>query len=139
MKLRVFFLLCMIFVSVNAYAGEDAFIDALKNCSAYTSSDTMNINGVSANSYKQISGWQGDKCTYKETVNFSGNSICITCKFTKSQIEEISTVADAYYTTLKYTKEQPDLSSVESLQNNPVAQVINKYLTDPSVCSMSGL
>ena len=139
MKQFVFIIFCTIFISQNVFAGEDAFIDALKNCSGYTSSDTVNVNGISAQSRKQISGWEGDKCAYRETVDFGGNNICISCKFTKSQIQEISTVTDAYYTTLKYTNNQPDLTSKEAIQNNPIAQVLNKYLTDPSVCNMSGL
>ena len=126
-------------VSLSVFAGEDAFIDSLKNCSGYTSSDIININGTKAQSQKQISGWQEDKCTYKETLNFNGNSVCVICKFTKSQIQEISSVSDAYYTTLKYTNKQQNLTSTEELQNNPVAQVMNKYLTDPSVCNINEL
>ena len=55
------------------------------------------------------------------------------------KLKEIVSVADAYYLTQKYTHEEVDTSSLESIKNNPIAQVLSKYLQDPSVCTMEGI
>ena len=129
---------CAMLLGSGVYAN-DKFIDSLKNCSSYSETGTVNISGINAISRKQMNGWNGDKCTYIETVNFGGNDITTTCHFTRSQINEITSVADAYYLTQKYSGEKDDLSSIDSVKNNPVVRVLNKYLQDPAVCSMSGL
>ena len=127
---------CLITISAQ---NEDMFINALRNCTPYNSSDEININGITATSVKQMQGWQGDKCYYKETVKLNGMDFTTSCKFTKEQIHEIVSVADAYFLTQKYSKEEIDLSSSDTVKNNPIVQVLNKYLQDSSVCSIQGL
>ena len=131
-------ILCFIFICHSVQAENDKFIEALRNCYPYHGSAIININGVNTKSNKQMLGWQDNKCTYKETVSFGENKISTVCKFSKPQIEEIVSVADAYYLTLKYTKEDIDLSSTDAVQNNPVVRVLNKYLQDPEVCQIVG-
>ena len=97
------------------------------------------MNGVNIQSNKIISGWQNDKCKYSENLDYAGTKIKLVCNFSKSQIDEIASVADAYYLTLKYSNEQPDFSSTEALQNNPVVRVLSKYLQDTTVCNLDGL
>ena len=126
-------------LAVYAVNNDDKFLNALKNCSAYQESGTVNVQGISAKSSKKISGWTGDKCTYNENINFNEVNTNITCKFSRKQIDEIATVTDAYFTTLKYSNTKPDTSSLKAVENNPVINVFNKYLQDPSVCSISGI
>lgn len=120
-------------------ASDDKFIEALRDCSNYYDSGTVNVQGINVVSKKSISGWNNDKCTYREDINMNGSDIAIVCKFTRPQIQEISSVADAYFLTQKYSGEKPDTSSLDAIQNNPIANVFNKYLQDSSVCEMSGL
>ena len=124
---------------ITAKAEGDKFLSALRNCSQFSDTDVVNVNGIDAKSYKQMTGWENDKCTYKETVMFGPNKITTTCRFSKPQIKEIVSVADAYYLTLKYTNHDIDLSSTDAVKNNPVVVVMNKYLQDPTVCTMTGL
>ena len=127
-------------LSAISAQSDDSFINALKTCSAsYHESDTVNANGITALSTKSMSGWKNDVCLYKETLSINGMNITTTCNFTKPQIEEIIKVADAYYLTLKYAQKQPETNSLESVQNNPIFNVLNKYLQNPSVCTMSGI
>jgi len=126
-------------LAVYAANSDDKFINALKNCSSYQESGTVNVQGISAVSSKSISGWQNNKCIYKENLNISGMDTNVTCKFSRQHINEISTVADAYYLTLKYSRQNPDTSSLEAAQNNPLANVFNKYLQDPAVCTIGGM
>ena len=134
---KVLVLLSMFIICVSANAESDRFIEALRNCSALNDSDVITVNGVNAKSHKQISGWQNGKCTYKETINFGGNNVATVCQFTKPQIQEIVSVADAYALTQKYTQEELDLTSTDAVKNNPIVNVLSKYLQDPSVCSMN--
>jgi len=84
-------------LTLIAKAGDDKFIDALRNCSYYHDSGTVNIQGLSVVSTKSISGWNNDKCTYRENVKLNGADMNITCKFTKPQIKEITSVAEIHH------------------------------------------
>jgi len=139
MKKSLLLVLLFMITVLSVHAGEDAFIDALRGCSSYASSDNLNVSGIDAKSYKQMLGWQNGKCVYKETIQFGENNIVTTCSFTKPQIQDIISVADSYYRTKRYTNEDLDLTSPDSVKNNPLARVMNKYLQDSSVCTMSGL
>jgi len=120
-------------------ASNDMFIEALRNCSNYHDSGTVNVDGMNIVTTKSVSGWNNDKCTYKEKINMNGTDVTIACKFSRPQIKEIVSVADAYFLTQKYSGEQTDTSSLDAVKNNPITNVFNKYLQDPSVCEMSGL
>ena len=142
MKKYAVFILVLIFTCIIAvYAqSDDRFINALRDCSpSYRESDNINVNGNNVLSEKSLSGWNNGVCTYKESINFSGKQITTVCRFSKPQVQEIISVADAYALTLKYTNENIDLSSPEAVKNNPLAQVLNKYLQDKEVCSFEGL
>ena len=139
-KLYIFLLLAGIACISTTYAqNNDLFINALRNCTPYNSSGELMLNGVSTTTTKQMQGWNDNKCTYKETVLFNGNSLTITCRFSKSQIRDIVSVADEYYATHKNAAEEVDTSSLEAIQNNPIASVFNKYLQNPEVCTMGGI
>ena len=126
-------------ITLIAKAGEDQFINALRNCSKYHDSGIVDIQGISVETTKSISGWNNDKCTYKENIKMNDTNMAIVCKFSGPQIKEISSVADAYFLTLKYSGEKTDTSSLDAVKNNPITNVFNKYLQDPSVCSFDGL
>ena len=136
MKKYMFLLIALLITSVFVMADETRYINALKNCSSYSESGSVSSDGVTANSTKQVKGWQGDKCTYVENVNFGGITANVTCKFTKPQLQEITSVMDAYLLTLKYSEEHVDTSSVEAVQNNPIVKVWNKYIQDSNVCTI---
>ena len=136
---KFYLVLCLLIFCLSANAQRDEFVDSLRNCTPYSESGVINVNGIDAKSYKQMTGWQNDKCVYKETVLFGTNKVTTKCGFTRPQIDEITSVADAYYLTLKYTDEEIDTSSVDAVKNNPLVKVLNKYLQDPNVCTMEGL
>lgn len=137
MKKILLFVASIAITSLCVYADHDeSFFNALSTCSSYTSNGTVDTQGVSADYKSQIIGWQNDRCLYKETVQFSGIDSCVTCNFTQNQINELVKVMKAYQTVQAYSGEEPDISDLESVKNNPVVKVWNKYLQDPSTCSM---
>lgn len=117
-------------------ADDEAFYRALQGCTQYTSTGQTQTDGSAVKFQSQILGWENDKCVYKESVNFSGINSCTTCKLSQRQIDELVKVMRAYSTVQKYSGEQPDLSSVNNVQNNPIVKVWNKYFTDSSVCTI---
>ena len=125
----------ILFVSIAVFADDSAFYNALKNCSSYSNSGTVNTEGMDVNFRNNINGWVDGKCVYKEYVNMQGVESCVTCKFTKNQLNELVNVMRAYSIVQGYTGESVDTSSLSGVQNNPVVKVWNKYLNDSSVCN----
>ena len=117
-------------------AKDDAFVTALQGCSRYSESGQVNTEGMSVKFKNQILGWEGDKCIYKETVNYAGIDSCTTCRLTKRQINELVNVMRAYSTVQKYSTEKLDTSNLSNVQDNPVVNAWSKYLQDSSVCTI---
>ena len=136
---KCFVLFSIIFVTSLCVLGNGSLASALRNCSAFSESGTVNTEGMNVESRKQIVGWEGDKCIYKESVNFSGINVDITCRFTRAQITELSSVMNAYELLQGYSSQNVDTSNVSAVQDNPVVKAWNKYIQDASVCSMRGL
>lgn len=127
----------LLLTTLIVLADDSRFQNALKTCSSYSETGTVKTEGMDVTSHKQILGWQGDRCVYKENVNFAGINSCITCKLTKPQINELVSVMQAYSLVQKYSGADVDTSSISAVQNNPVVKAWNKYLQDPSVCTMT--
>ena len=122
---------------LGAVSSEADFSKALKNCTPFSDSGQVQTAGMNVQSTKRIVGWQGDKCVYKESVKFMDISSDISCRLSKAQILELSSVIDAYSLVQKYSNSKPDFSDLESAQNNPVSKAWSKYLQDNSVCTIT--
>ncbi len=127
----------LILTTLIVLADDTKFINALKNCSSYAESGTVNTEGMNVTSNKKIVGWDGDRCVYKEKVLFSGIESTVTCKLSKPQIDELTSVMQAYSLVQQYSNEDVDTSSLSAVQNNPVIKVWNKFLQDSSTCTMT--
>lgn len=139
MKRHFVFASIIFLTTITVFAQSANLTESLRNCSPYTESGNVNTEGMNVQSTKQITGKDGDKCVYKETVNMSGMNVTITCRFTDTQRYELASVMDAYALVQKYSKENVDTSSISSVQNNPVVKAWNRYLQDSSVCTMDGI
>ena len=135
-KIIVSILSLVLFATLSVFASDMGFTKALKNCSAYSDSGQVQTSGMNVQSTKRIVGWQGDKCVYKESVNFMNISSDISCRLSKSQLAELSSVMNAYDLLQKYSNTSANFSDLEAAQNNPVVKAWNKYLQDSSVCTM---
>ncbi len=137
MKKYCIFAITLVLTTLIVLADDARFTNALKNCSSYSESGTVNTEGMNVTSTKKILGWEGDRCVYQEKVQFAGIDSCITCKLTQPQINELVSVMQAYAVVQKYSNAEVDTSSISAVQNNPVVKAWNKYLQDSSVCSMT--
>lgn len=136
MKKYLLFFAAILITAMSVIADDAKFYNALQNCTSYSDGGTTTTEGKTVKFRNTIVGWQSDKCVYKETVNYGGMDVCITCKLSKPQLTELVDVMKAYSTVQKYTGENIDTSSLSAVKNNPVVGVWNKYLQDPSVCQM---
>jgi cell fate (sporulation/competence/biofilm development) regulator YmcA (YheA/YmcA/DUF963 family) len=139
MKKSIVLVLALLATTLFVIAEDSRFTSSLRSCASFTESGTINTEGMSVQSTKQIMGWDNDKCVYKETVNFNGLNVTTTCRLSKPQIEELASVMNAYALVQEYSNESVDTSKLSEVQNNPVVKAWNKYLQDSSVCTMTGL
>ena len=137
MKKYFIFALTIILTTLIVLADDAKFANALKNCSSYSESGSVQTDGINVTSSKKILGWQGDKCVYQEKLNFSGVDSCVTCKLSKTQIDELVNVMQAYAVVQQYSKSKVDTSNLSAVQDNPVVKAWSKYLQDSSVCTIS--
>ena len=119
-KNLIFITAAIMVTSLLALADETAFTKAFRSCTPFTDSGKVTTGGMDVTSSKKIVGWQGDRCVYREDINMMDINSTITCKFTKSQINELASVIEAY----------------ELVQQNPVSKAWGKYLQDSSVCTI---
>ena len=137
MKKYFIFALTIILTTLIVLADDAKFAYALKNCSSYSESGSVQTDGINVTSSKKILGWQGDKCVYQEKLNFSGVDSCVICKLSKTQIDELVNVMQSYAVVQQYSKSKVDISNLSSVQDNPVVKAWSKYLQDSSVCTIS--
>lgn len=135
-KNLIFITSAIMITTLFAFAGETPFTKAFRGCTPFTDSGKVTTGGMDVTSSKKIVGWQGDRCVYREDINMMNINSTITCKFTKSQINELASVIEAYELVQQYSDSTPDLSNLEAAQNNPVSKVWSKYLQDSSVCTI---
>ena len=130
--------LSSIIPTLAVMADHDArFFNALKTCSPYVSNGVVDTQGVTTDYKSEIVGWSNDKCVYKESVKFSGVDSCVTCRFSKAQLDELLKVMQAYQTVQAYSPDDVDITNIEELEKNPVVNIWNKYIQDSSICTMS--
>ena len=137
MKKYFIFALTIILTTLIVLADDAKFAYALKNCSSYSESGSVQTDGINVTSSKKILGWQGDKCVYQEKLHFSGVDSCVTCKVSKTQIDELVNVMQSYAVVQQYSKSKVDTSNLSAVQDNPVVKAWSKYLQDSSVCTIS--
>lgn len=118
----------MISVGIVSAKNNKSFVQALSTCSEYSESGVVNSDGIDVNSEKRILGKKDDKCVYEEKISVANYNMTITCSFTDSQIQELTSVMNAYE-VLSFSDDKLANSS-----ENPVVKAWNKYLQDTSVC-----
>ena len=126
MKKYFIFALTIILTTLIVLADDAKFAYALKNCSSYSESGSVQTDGINVTSSKKILGWQGDKCVYQEKLNFSGVDSCVTCKLSKTQIDELVNVMQSYAVVQQYSKSKVDTSNLSAVQDNPVVKAWSK-------------
>lgn len=138
MKIRIILAtVCLYFVlrGSTVVANEiTSFTDNLKNCLQYYGSQTVELNDVKFISTKQILGFQGDKCAYKESITTTDSNFTVSCMLSKSNIADLVKIMEDFDKDPK--SQNIDLNDFEEVGDSSVVTGWSKYLQDPEVCSI---
>lgn len=108
--------------SLNGFTTK--FAEKFKTCSPYSEEVSFNANGAVYHDKKQIDGWFGDFCGYKQTIKTSNMTLYVCCAFTKSQV-------DTLYKALLI---QPKYYGWDTTTQD----IWDKYVLDKKNCQLSG-
>lgn len=107
--------------SLNGFS--EQFARKFKNCEPFNEEISFNANGTVYHDKKQIMGWFGDFCGYRQTVRTSGATLYAACAFTKQQVNILHNAL---------------LIQPKSLGgNNPTQDIWDKYVLNPQNCKLS--
>ncbi|MBO8430605.1 hypothetical protein IAC76_04395 [Spirochaetes bacterium] len=107
--------------SLNGFT--EQFARKFKTCEPYYEEVSFNANGRVFHDKKQITGWFGDYCGYKQTVRTSGVTLYAACAFTRSQVNTL-------YNALLI---QPKVFGVD----NKTQDIWDSYVLNPQNCKLS--
>lgn len=102
----------------NGFSGK--FVKKFKNCDVYSEPFTFNMYGTVFHDYKQILGWNGNYCGYKQVTSTANGKLIVTCNFNKNNV-------DTLYKALLL---KPDKFG----KNNPTETIWQKHMHNPSIC-----
>lgn len=120
-------LICLIFFTgmitfaapqENGFSGK--FVKKFKNCEVYSEPFTFNMYGTVFHDFKQIEGWNGNYCGYKQITGTANGQLIVTCNFSR---ETVKTLYNALL--LKPDKYGKD---------NPTEKIWQKYMHNPDIC-----
>ena len=135
MKNVLYWVVFFIIVSSSfVFAQERDFAKSLGACSEYFGSQTIELDNVKMTTTKQILGFQGGVCVYKESGTVNDVKYCATCKFNKKQLAELAKVLTDFDNSSE--SKNIDVNDFAQVQESPVATAWTKYLQDPSTCTI---
>ncbi len=102
----------------NGFSGK--FIKKFKTCEVYSEPFTFNMYGTVFHDYKQIMGWNGNYCGYKQITGTANGQLVVTCNFSRENVKTL-------YNALLL---KPDKYGKE----NPTEKIWRQYMHNPQIC-----
>lgn len=102
----------------NGFSGK--FIKKFKTCEVYSEPFTFNMYGTVFHDYKQIMGWNGNYCGYKQITGTANGQLVVTCNFSRKNVKTL-------YNALLL---KPDKYGKE----NPTEKIWRQYMHNPQIC-----
>ncbi len=102
----------------NGFSGK--FIKKFKTCEVYSEPFTFNMYGTVFHDYKQIMGWNGNYCGYKQITGTANGQLVVTCNFSRENVKTL-------YNALLL---KPDKYGKE----NPTEKIWRQYMHNPEIC-----
>ncbi len=136
-KTIVLSVILILFAICNTAFAQDeimSFAQCLRECKGYFGSETIDLSSIKMTTTKQILGFNGGKCTYKEHIKTKDASYTVNCTFTKAQINELADEIDKFESNPD--NQNIDVNDMEQVQNASVSQAWSKYLMDGNVCTL---
>lgn len=102
----------------NGFSGK--FVKKFRNCEVYSEPFTFNMYGTVFHDFKQIQGWNGSYCGYKQVTGTANGQLIVTCNFSRGNV-------DTLYKALLL---KPDKLG----KDNPTEKIWQKHMHNPSIC-----
>ncbi len=102
------------------------FLNRLSTCSYY--SETVGARDYTSKS--EISGWDNDKCVYKNEIHQANMTYTLECRFSREQIEKLVNTVSAESNTQYVFKD----NSIKLKNSDTLAKIWNSYLHDKTIC-----
>lgn len=102
----------------NGFSGK--FIKKFQNCEVYAEPYTFNMYGTVFHDFKQILGWNGNYCGYKQVTGTANGQLMVTCRFSKTNVN----------TLYKALLLKPDKYG----KDNPTEKIWQKHMHNPELC-----
>lgn len=118
------FFTCKACYSISLNGFSERFAKKFQNCEPYKESISFNANGTVYHDKKQIEGWYGDFCAYKQTIKTSGMTLYAACAFSKEQVNSL-------YNALLIQPKQPGWDT-------ETQDIWDKYVLDNKNCKLWG-
>ncbi len=130
---------CIVYAQEKSVLDNTAeFMKAFKTCAEFKSVDEIEVDGITSKVTKNIIGWDGYTCKYREIVEFKEINFksTVNCEFSGEQVREIYSVMEKEALDAAKNPKKYENMSLEEAQNSPVLKVWNKYLGDSNVCKI---
>lgn len=96
------------------------FVKKFKNCEVYAEPFTFNMYGTVFHDFKQIQGWNGNICGYKQVTGTANGQLTVTCNFSRSHV-------NALYNALLLKPEKYG-------HDNPTEKIWQQHMHNPNIC-----
>ena len=126
-KFLTYILITMLAQSCYAYSlngFSEQFARKFKDCEPFSETRDFHANGTIFHDKKQIMGWYGDFCGYRQTTRVYGMTLYTACAFSRSQVNTL-------YNALLL---QPKVFGLD----NKTQEIWDKYVLNPQNCKLSG-
>lgn len=138
MKLRIFFICLLILCSarLSAVLANDtsSFTQHLKTCAEYYGSQTIELNAIKLTTTKQILGFKGDKCAYKESISANNSRYTVNCLLSRNDLAELGKLMDDF--EKDSNSQNIDLNDFTQVQSTSIVSGWSKYLQNPDICTI---
>ena len=102
----------------NGFSGK--FVKKFKNCEVYSEPFTFNMYGTVFHDFKQIQGWNGNYCGYKQVTGTANGQLVVTCNFSRANVNTL-------YNALLLKPERYG-------KDNPTEKIWQQHMHNPSIC-----
>ena len=102
----------------NGFSGK--FVKKFKNCDVYSEPFTFNMYGTVFHDFKQILGWNGNYCGYKQVTGTANGQLVVTCNFSRTNVN----------TLYKALLLKPDKFG----KDNPTERIWQEHMHNPDIC-----
>lgn len=110
------------FAALQPNGFSDKFIKKFKNCEPYMEPANFNLFGTVFRDFKQIQGWNGKYCGYRQVSGNANGRLTVICNFSE---ENVNTLYNALL-----------LKSGRNTERSQTEIIWDKHIFNPDICKI---